>query len=89
MDPKCNRLFTGQRAEVFQGTDTSVRLSNGKPFRFTGVVTEVGPLPSMEEWLKERGCQYIVDTDEFKEQHRNCLLNQLGTLHGQTVVSLA
>lgn len=89
LDPKCNHLFTGQRAEVGQGTDTSVRLSNGKPFRFTGVVTEVGPLPSMEEWLKERGYQYIVDTDEFKEQHRNCVLNQLGTLHGQTVVSLA
>lgn len=49
----------------------------------------VGPLPLMEEWLKERGYQYIVDTDEFKEQHRNCVLNQLGTLHGQTVVSLA
>ncbi|GFH45015.1 predicted protein [Chaetoceros tenuissimus] len=64
-------------------------MCNGKPFRFTGVVIEVGPLPSMEEWLKERGYQYIVDTDEFKEQHRNHVLNELGTLHGQTVVSLA
>ena len=46
LNPNSNLLFSGQRAEVGQGTDTIVRYYNDQCFQFTGVVTEVGKLPN-------------------------------------------
>lgn len=90
-------LFTGRQPEKGHRTETQVHLENGNWCMLSGVVTEVGELPSMDEWTSktcyDEKCNNCTPFEELcpchKEAFRNRILTELGTLNSQVLVSLA
>jgi len=80
-------LWTGRPPEVGQRTETQVTTTTGW-CRLSGVVTDVGPLPTLDEWRSSSiSCQQTPI--EHQESLRDDALSRFGTLHGQQVTSYA
>mmetsp|Transcript_24633 Transcript_24633/g.52515 ORF Transcript_24633/g.52515 Transcript_24633/m.52515 type:complete len:198 (-) Transcript_24633:240-833(-) len=90
-------LWTGRAPEVGQRTETQITASDGAAgwCRLSGVVTEVGPLPTLDEWRDGNSCQLPPEVrDDSSPVERQLELREdfaerFGTLHGQTVTSYA
>mmetsp|Transcript_20222 Transcript_20222/g.32804 ORF Transcript_20222/g.32804 Transcript_20222/m.32804 type:complete len:217 (-) Transcript_20222:739-1389(-) len=87
-------LWTGRTPEVGQRTETQVTTAAstngpaGSWCRLSGVVTDVGPLPTLDEWRSSSiSCQQTPI--EHQESLRDDVLSRFGTLHGQQVTSYA
>ena len=50
-------LWTGRKAEVGQRTETQITAANGGWCRLSGVVTDVGEMPTLDEWREGDSCQ--------------------------------
>lgn len=93
-------LWTGRRPEVGQRTETQVTTSSSDArragwCRLSGVVTDVGPLPTLDEW-RGGGSRQLppeVRTSSLPVEDqlslRESSIERFGTLHGQTVTSHA
>ena len=91
-------LWTGRQARVGQRTETQVN-AGGQWCRLSGVITEVGPLPTMEEYKPSEcdgSCGDPDCWDRFsemcdcdKQAYREKQLQELGALNGQTMTSFA
>mmetsp|Transcript_4539 Transcript_4539/g.8129 ORF Transcript_4539/g.8129 Transcript_4539/m.8129 type:complete len:212 (-) Transcript_4539:103-738(-) len=80
-------LWTGRTPEVGQRTETQVTTTKGW-CRLSGVVTNVGPLPTLDEWRSSSvSCEQTPI--EHQESLRDDVLSRFGTLHGQQVTSYA
>ncbi|KAL9182028.1 hypothetical protein ACHAXT_012371 [Thalassiosira profunda] len=85
-------LWTGRQAEVGQRTETQV-IAGGGWCRLSGVVTEVGAMPSLGEWREGDSCQLppgVKDNSLSIDRQlalRDEFIEHFGTLHGQVVVS--
>lgn len=86
-------LWTGRKAEVGQRTETQITAANGGWCRLSGVVTDVGEMPTLDEWREGDSCQLPpgVKTNSLPMEQRLALRDQyiehFGTLHGQVATS--
>lgn len=84
-------LWTGRKPEVGMRTETQVTTSNGEWCRLSGVVTEVGDMPSLDEWRAGNSCQLppavksnTLPTDQ-QLSLRDGFIEHFGTIHGQMI----
>ena len=84
-------LWTGRKPEVGMRTETQVTTSNGEWCRLSGVVTEVGDMPSLDEWRAGNSCQLPPavksNTLPIEQQLslREGFIEHFGTVHGQMI----
>jgi len=86
-------LWTGRKAEVGQRTETQVTIADGGWCRLSGVITDVGEMPTLDEWRDGNSCQLppgvksnFLPLDQ-QLTLRDDSIEHFGTLHGQTVTS--
>ena len=92
-------LWTGRKAEVGQRTETQVTTpTDGTKegwCRLSGVVTEVGAMPTLDQWRAGNSCQLPPGVKsnalpiEDQSDERDGYIEHFGTLHGQTITSYA
>lgn len=89
-------LWTGRKAEVGQRTETQVTTTDyGGWCRLSGVVTDVGSMPTLDEWRDGDSCQLPPEVKskslsiDRQLSLRDDFIEHAGTLHGQTVTSYA
>lgn len=88
-------LWTGRRPAVGQRTETQVIVADDGWCRLSGVVTDVGDLPSLDAWRDGDSCRLPSDVRanalplDRQLALRDDFVERLGTLHGQTVTSHA